>query len=135
MNRHEIMKLSSVQLRAEIAKILGIDITLHEEPVYFDIPVWTEYGLDYVDGWYCPKCGQDTSQPCCPNWNKDIEKMFELEEDIPKTEQDSYTKILHWIVYKYCYLGGQGLPEWNMAHATASQRARAWLIWKHERIL
>ena len=143
--RDEIMAMNAEELRREIAKMLGWGYgERHSIPetnppgrgIYnylfspgeeIEDEYWTSklYDLwpsswDKLHGWKLP------------NWPEDIGAMYSLEETIPEDEHLEYMEILSDVIRWQRLANNKRVSAslYRIAHATAEQRARAWLIWK-----
>jgi len=75
----------------------------------------------------CPLCGWKTSQYSCahlPNYHGDLNAMHEAEKGLTETQQTEYMRQLHFNARSP---GNYLLRDFDCAHATASQRAEAFL--------
>lgn len=62
-----------------------------------------------------------------PNWANDLNTMWDLEEGLDCYELHDYVIALLGNVEHIC---GENQGRWRLAHATAQQRAEAWLTVK-----
>lgn len=121
MNREQIMKLTVEEMRLEIIKAKG----------------WKKTGVTrfvirkpgnnqmFIDDVYSLSDG--TSKILFPNWPTDIAAAWELEVEIPEVDQAFYSQRLGEIIDPN---KDNCLRWWDLIHATAEQRCRAWLMWK-----
>jgi hypothetical protein len=61
--------------------------------------------------------------PRLPDWEHDLNAMHELETGLTKTLRPHYSQALAYIIP----YDQQDLRWWDFLHATAAQRAEAWL--------
>ncbi len=115
LTREQIMAMTPEQLRIEIAKALGYK----KGEGRMDIAYYFDY-----EWWHTPGGGRTS---CLPNWPADIAAMYALEETIPEHWRNGYAEILADVIEPN---NTMNLWWWQFVHATAEQRARAWLIWK-----
>ena len=110
MSRDEILAMTPEQLRVEIARKKGI----------------SDISYDYEGNWMGKTNGHVIYFPDYPC---DLEATYQLEESIPESGRDYYNSILWYLI-----AGNDPLCThlFELIHATAEQRSRAWLIWKEE---
>lgn len=69
-----------------------------------------------------------------PDWERNIEAIYVLEDSIPYYEKKYYIDALLWVLdetgmFNLNPANKDYQEMWCVLHASASQRARAWLIW------
>ena len=131
MTRDEIMQLDDDALRIAVARALGYRWYRYENVIrneaYLALPSRT--GIipkGYVES-AAPSDGDEVHAKT-PDYPRDIRAAYELEDALPVERRDDYTICLHDVI-----LRRQGVWKyWDMAHASASDRARAWLLTMEE---
>lgn len=149
MNLTQVMSMSDEELRIEIAKMHGYKLDKYYSQEVFDR--WPGLGFekyiavyspDYKSGGKLVAMGRAnvsdenkawklaTENPYFPNWPASISDAYSLEGEIPEEKQIIYIDYLRKVLLQTdkIYRDGSGVTEYDFTHATASQRARAWLL-------
>ena len=125
--RDEIIAMTDDELRLAVAKACGYRWYRYENVIrneaYLALPSRT--GIipkGYVES-AAPSDGDEVHAKT-PDYPRDIRAAYELEDALPVERWDDYAIHLHDLT-----LRRQGVWKyWDMAHASASDRCRAWLL-------
>jgi hypothetical protein len=79
-----MVAMNDDELRLKIAKLKGVDKLEHLPETYYERAFIDDDGRpDGVDGWECPRCHANMSDPlCCPSWPRDIAAAWGLVEEV-----------------------------------------------------
>ena len=133
MTREEIMTMDAEQLRVAIATAKGMEVG-YEIKLFAEIKLGDPIPEPKKTPTYLyPALKYSDDSPMwirLPEWTTDIAAAWELEEELPEDARLDYADRLAEIIELD---GALDFQYWfYMAHATAEQRSRAWLIWKTE---
>jgi len=123
MTRDEIMQLDDDALRIAVARALGYRWYRYENVIrneaYLALPSRT--GIipkGYVES-AAPSDGDEVHAKT-PDYPRDIRAAYELEDALPEERRGAYAKTL-FDEYEHDIV-------WNLIHASAADRCRAWLL-------
>ena len=117
MTRDEIMQLDDDALRIAVARALGWTIWAENETVLIERAA---RGIGYADIILGMKPGSTIPTIPIPDYPRDIRAAYELEDALPVERRGAYAKTL-FDEYEHDIV-------WNLIHASAADRCRAWLL-------
>lgn len=111
--RDEIMTMDEDALRLAVAKRCWYDVVEKRKDgawlAFHDLAGYNMRGIEGV-----------------PDYPRDIVAAYALEDALPVERREAYAYVLHQIICQQT--GYSVLSTWNLTHASASDRCRAWLL-------
>lgn len=111
--RDEIMAMDEDALRIAVATALGIAVPQ---------PTLRSSIFEEFERWPLG------APPDEPNWPSNIRYAYELESQLPETKRERYAWNLYLILNKRERESYKVTHHWQLIHASAADRCRAWLM-------